>query len=59
MVSAEAAAGYITVYPAGSSRPTVSNLNFVAGQTIPNLSAVKTGTGGAVTLLTAAAARST
>jgi hypothetical protein len=49
-VTQAAAGGYITVYPAGSSRPTVSNLNFAAGQTIPNLTAVKTGTGGAVTL---------
>ncbi|HEY6596313.1 MAG TPA: Ig-like domain-containing protein [Asanoa sp.] len=49
-VTQAAAAGYLTVYPAGSSRPTVSNLNFVAGQTISNLTAVKTGTGGAVTL---------
>jgi hypothetical protein len=49
-VTQAAAGGYVTVYPAGGSRPSVSNLNFVAGQTIANLSAVKTGTGGAVTL---------
>ncbi|WP_198037698.1 hypothetical protein, partial [Streptacidiphilus jeojiense] len=30
-------AGYVTVFPDGQSRPTVSNLNFAAGQTIPNL----------------------
>lgn len=29
--------GVLTVYPAGSSVPTASNLNFVTGQTIPNL----------------------
>ncbi|WP_328421332.1 DUF1565 domain-containing protein [Micromonospora sp. NBC_00389] len=29
--------GVLTVFPAGSSVPTASNLNFVAGQTIPNL----------------------
>ena len=34
-------AGYLTVWPAGRSRPLASNLNFVAGQTIPN--AVSTG----------------
>ncbi len=28
---------FLTVYPDGASRPTASNLNFVAGQTIPNL----------------------
>ncbi|TNC27418.1 DUF1906 domain-containing protein [Amycolatopsis alkalitolerans] len=29
--------GYLTVYPDGTSRPTASNLNFVPGQTVPNL----------------------
>ncbi|WP_441250550.1 hypothetical protein [Kitasatospora sp. McL0602] len=29
--------GYVTVYPHGQARPTASNLNFTAGQTIPNL----------------------
>ncbi|MEY9963086.1 hypothetical protein ABIA33_001112 [Streptacidiphilus sp. MAP12-16] len=29
--------GYLTVYPDGITRPVVSNLNFSAGQTIPNL----------------------
>ncbi|GAA0700166.1 hypothetical protein GCM10010193_63640 [Kitasatospora atroaurantiaca] len=28
---------FVTVYPHGSTMPTVSNLNFTAGQTIPNL----------------------
>ena len=28
-------AGYVTVYPCGA-RPNASNLNFVAGQTVPN-----------------------
>ncbi|QMU79861.1 hypothetical protein GXW83_33340 [Streptacidiphilus sp. PB12-B1b] len=30
-------AGHITVYPDGQPAPTASNLNFTAGQTIPNL----------------------
>jgi hypothetical protein len=30
-------AGYLTVYPAGAGQPLASNLNFVAGQTVPNL----------------------
>jgi hypothetical protein len=30
-------ASYLTVWPAGSVRPSPSNLNFVAGQTVPNL----------------------
>ena len=33
--------GFITVYPCGTERPTVSNLNFVVGQTVPNLVAVQ------------------
>ncbi len=30
-------AGYLTVYPCSAGRPATSNLNFVAGQTVPNL----------------------
>lgn len=44
------AAGFITVYPTGSTRPTASNLNFTAKQTIPNLVVAKVGTGGAISL---------
>ncbi|MFD0570599.1 N-acetylmuramoyl-L-alanine amidase [Kitasatospora gansuensis] len=29
--------GFLTVYPHGTSRPGVSNLNFTPGQTVPNL----------------------
>ncbi|MDQ2845519.1 MAG: DUF1906 domain-containing protein [Actinomycetota bacterium] len=36
-VTAPTAAGSITVYPDGPARPAVSNLNFVEGQTVPNL----------------------
>jgi hypothetical protein len=39
-VADPAAAGFLTVYPCGAA-PVVSNLNYVAGQTIPNLVAVK------------------
>ncbi|MEO6122745.1 MAG: right-handed parallel beta-helix repeat-containing protein [Ilumatobacteraceae bacterium] len=46
-----AAAGFVTVWPAGSARPVVSNLNVVkAGQTIPNLVIVPVGAGGKVSL---------
>jgi hypothetical protein len=41
-------AGFITVYPCGSQQPTVSNLNFVAGQTVPNAVVAKIGAGGKV-----------
>lgn len=30
------AAGFLTVYPCASGRPVSSNLNYVAGQTVPN-----------------------
>jgi len=43
-------AGYLTLYPSGAARPTASNLNWVAGQTIPNLVEVKLGTSGGVTI---------
>ena len=35
-VTEPAEAGYATVYPCGIPIPLASNLNFVAGQTIPN-----------------------
>ncbi|MFT3791121.1 MAG: S8 family serine peptidase [Rudaea sp.] len=46
-------AGYITAWPTGSTQPIASNVNFVAGQTIPNLVIVKVGTGGDVSLFNA------
>jgi len=42
--------GFVTVWPTGGTRPVVSNLNFVAGQTVPNLVSAKVGTGGTVSL---------
>ena len=39
---------YITVYPGGSTRPTASNLNVVAGQVIPNMVVARLGSGGEV-----------
>jgi hypothetical protein len=38
------ASSYLTVYPMGASLPLASNLNFVAGQTVPNRVIVKVGT---------------
>jgi CSLREA domain-containing protein len=38
--------GWLTLYPDGATVPTASNLNFVAGQTVPNLVLVKTDDGG-------------
>jgi hypothetical protein len=40
---------FLTAYPAGSARPLASDLNWVAGQTIPNLTPAKLSNGGAVT----------
>jgi len=41
---------YLTVYPSGTTRPLASNLNFVAGQTVPNLVIARIGTNGKVTI---------
>ena len=41
-------AGYLTVYPDGGSRPTASNLNFSAGETVPNLVIAPVGADGKV-----------
>jgi hypothetical protein len=37
--------GNLTVYPGSGSVPTVSNLNFSAGETVPNLATVQGGNG--------------
>ena len=46
------AAGFVTVFPTGETRPVVSNLNVTAGQTQANLVTVKVGTGGSVSMYT-------
>ena len=43
-------AGYITAYANGGTQPTASNLNFTAGQTIPNLVIVPVGADGRIRL---------
>jgi len=47
-------ASTLTVYPAGTTRPLASNLNWIAGKTIANLVAVQVGTGGQVTFFNSA-----
>ncbi len=47
-VTQPGAPGYLTLYPYGASAPTVSNVNFVAGETVPNLASVKLGSGGQI-----------
>ncbi|MEZ5141903.1 MAG: hypothetical protein R2726_05205 [Acidimicrobiales bacterium] len=41
-------AASLTLWPKGATQPTASNLNWVAGQTIPNAVTVKVGTDGKV-----------
>ena len=49
-VTEPAAAGFVTVWPSGVTRPVASNLNMTAGLTVPNLVTVGLGTGGRVEL---------
>ena len=44
------AAGYLSVYPAGTSRPSTSNLNFLRHNTVANLAVVRVGAGGGITI---------
>ena len=42
------ASGYLTVYPCGAGRPTASNVNYGAGDTVANAVIAKVGTGNKV-----------
>jgi CSLREA domain-containing protein len=55
-VTGSSAPSFLTVSPAGRPTPNASNLNFAAGQTIPNLVTTQIGAGGAIALATAAGA---
>ena len=44
--------GYVTAYPAGTTRPVSSTANYLRGETVPGLAIVKVGTGGKVSLFT-------
>jgi Tol biopolymer transport system component len=44
-VTEPTAPSYLTVWPSGVSRPSSSNLNYLAGQTVPNLVTVAVGNG--------------
>jgi hypothetical protein len=46
--------GFLTAYPCGTTPPNASNLNFLAGQIVPNLVDAKIGTGGAVCIVSSA-----
>ena len=49
-VTEPTALSYLTAWPAGEARPLASNLNYTAGQTVPNLVVVKVGASGRVSL---------
>ena len=49
MVTGPTTGGYVTVFPSDAPRPSASNLNFAAGQTISNMVVVRVGAGGKVT----------
>jgi subtilisin family serine protease len=44
------ASNYLTVYPNGTPKPNASNINFVAGQNIPNMAIVKVGSDGKIAI---------
>jgi hypothetical protein len=48
------AAGHVTVFPCGAPRPLASNVNYLAGDVVPNAVLAKVGTGGRVCLYTSA-----
>ncbi len=51
-VTEPTAAGFVTVFPCGAERPNASNLNHVAGQSVPNAVVSKVGDGGRVCIFT-------
>jgi hypothetical protein len=54
-VTEPATAGFVTVYPCGLTRPTASNINFVAGRTVANAVVATIGGNGEVCLYTSTA----
>ena len=46
------ASAFLTVFPSDGTMPTVSNLNFLPGQTVPNLVVVRLGVDGKVKIFT-------
>ena len=49
-VTQPGAGGYITAWADGQAQPTASNLNFVSGETVPNLVVAPVGSDGRVNL---------
>jgi hypothetical protein len=42
--------GFLSAWPTGAAQPSSSNLNFLAGQTVPNLVMLKLGAGGQISI---------
>jgi hypothetical protein len=53
-VTGPTAASFLTVYPGDQDRPTASNLNYVPGQSIPNMVLARLGPGNTVKIYNAA-----
>jgi hypothetical protein len=53
-VTEPATAGFVTVYPCGAARPTASNINFVAAETVANAVVATVGVDGKICLFTSA-----
>jgi len=53
-VTGPTASSYLTAWPDGELRPLASDLNFTAGQTVPNMVVVKVGVDGLINLYNAA-----
>ncbi|MCU1399751.1 MAG: hypothetical protein JWN62_2860 [Acidimicrobiales bacterium] len=51
-VDAPELSGYVTVYPCGTARPPVSNVNFAPNQTLPNLVVTKLSSAGTICIFT-------
>jgi uncharacterized protein (DUF1501 family) len=49
-VTEPTAPGFVTVWPTGEAKPNASSLNFVAGQTVPNLVMSKVGANGRISM---------
>ncbi|MFE5582304.1 beta strand repeat-containing protein [Kitasatospora sp. NPDC056531] len=52
-VTGTTGAGHVTVFGDGSAAPTTSNVNYMAGQTVPNMVVAPVGAGGYVDLVNA------
>ncbi len=52
--AATTSSGYLSIWPNGGTRPTVSSLNWTAARDVPNLAMVRLGEGGSISVFNAA-----